>query len=202
MESLQCLGGSLWGFRFKKHSEARGGFGDPLSLLPVLTFISTPPSWLPQKRQILVTIIEICLPLLFAAILIALRHRVHSVSHPNATIYPSLSVDDLPGFFYRRHPGNPWELAYVPSNSSAVQSIARAVERALPISIRGEQSRVRIRRGAVRRCSGGAMLLVTECRGGGSTLRAELPAGLRCPKQSCAQQPGLTGSIGVKQNEV
>uniref|UniRef100_A0A8C2YFC7 ATP binding cassette subfamily A member 3 n=1 Tax=Coturnix japonica TaxID=93934 RepID=A0A8C2YFC7_COTJA len=78
-----------------------------------------------QKRQILVTIIEICLPLLFAAILIALRHRVHSVSHPNATIYPSLSVDDLPGFFYRRHPSNPWELAYVPSNSNAVQSIAR-----------------------------------------------------------------------------
>ena len=92
-----------------------------------------------QKRQILVTVIEICLPLLFAAILIALRHRVHSVSHPNATVYPPESVDDLPGFFYRRHPGNPWELAYVPSNSSAVRSIAEVVERALPISIRGEQ---------------------------------------------------------------
>uniref|UniRef100_A0A8C9F1E8 ATP binding cassette subfamily A member 3 n=1 Tax=Pavo cristatus TaxID=9049 RepID=A0A8C9F1E8_PAVCR len=117
----------------------------------------------------------------FAAILIALRHRVHSVSHPNATIYPSLSVDDLPGFFYRRHPGNPWELAYVPSNSSAVQSVARAVERALPISIRGERAW---------RCSGGAMLLVTECWGSSSALRAELPAGLKCPKQSCAQQPG------------
>lgn len=85
------------------------------------------------------TVIEICLPLLFAAILIALRHRVHSISHPNATIYPPESVDDLPGFFYRRHPSNPWELAYVPSNSSAVRSIAEAVERALPISIRGEQ---------------------------------------------------------------
>uniref|UniRef100_A0A8C9EWQ7 ATP binding cassette subfamily A member 3 n=1 Tax=Pavo cristatus TaxID=9049 RepID=A0A8C9EWQ7_PAVCR len=96
------------------------------------------PSWEDNPFGILVTIIEICLPLLFAAILIALRHRVHSVSHPNATIYPSLSVDDLPGFFYRRHPGNPWELAYVPSNSSAVQSVARAVERALPISIRGD----------------------------------------------------------------
>lgn len=85
------------------------------------------------------TVIEICLPLLFAAILIALRHRVHSISHPNATVYPPESVDDLPGFFYRRHPSNPWELAYVPSNSSAVRSIAEAVERALPISIRGEQ---------------------------------------------------------------
>lgn len=87
------------------------------------------------------TVIEICLPLLFAAILIALRHRVHSVSHPNATIYPPQSVDDLPSFFYRRHPSNPWELAYVPSNSSAVRSIAEAVERALPISIRGERGR-------------------------------------------------------------
>uniref|UniRef100_A0A8C0FMG9 ATP binding cassette subfamily A member 3 n=1 Tax=Bubo bubo TaxID=30461 RepID=A0A8C0FMG9_BUBBB len=90
------------------------------------------------KRQILVTVIEICLPLLFAAILIALRHRVHSISHPNATVYPPESVDNLPGFFYRRHPSNPWELAYVPSNSSAVRSIAEAVERALPISIRAQ----------------------------------------------------------------
>ncbi|XP_010121933.1 PREDICTED: ATP-binding cassette sub-family A member 3-like, partial [Chlamydotis macqueenii] len=89
-------------------------------------------------RQILVTVIEICLPLLFAAILIALRHRVHSISHPNATIYPPETVDDLPGFFYRRHPSNPWELAYVPSNSSAVRSVAEAVERALPISIRAQ----------------------------------------------------------------
>lgn len=44
-------------------------------------FISLPPylHLFPalQKRQILVTVIEVCLPLLFAAILIALRHRVH-----------------------------------------------------------------------------------------------------------------------------
>uniref|UniRef100_A0A8C3V064 ATP binding cassette subfamily A member 3 n=1 Tax=Catharus ustulatus TaxID=91951 RepID=A0A8C3V064_CATUS len=75
-----------------------------------------------NKRQILVTVIEVCLPLLFAAILIALRHRVHSVSHPNATLYPSESVHDLPSFFSSRHASNPWELAYVPSNSSAVQT--------------------------------------------------------------------------------
>lgn len=120
-----------------------------LTLLPVLTsrsgFCSPLPLASPQKRQILVTVIEICLPLLFAAILIALRHRVHSISHPNATIYPAESVDELPGFFYRRHPSNPWELAYVPSNSSAVRSIAEAVERALPISIRGERGQATAR---------------------------------------------------------
>ncbi|XP_016157246.1 PREDICTED: ATP-binding cassette sub-family A member 3 [Ficedula albicollis] len=91
-----------------------------------------------QKRQILVTVIEVCLPLLFAAILIALRHRVHSVSHPNATLYPSESLHDLPSFFSSRHASSPWELAYVPSNSSAVRGIAEAVERALPINIRAQ----------------------------------------------------------------
>lgn len=37
-------------FRFKKRSEAQGDFGDPLSLLPTLTFISTPPSRLPLRN--------------------------------------------------------------------------------------------------------------------------------------------------------
>ncbi|XP_048350984.1 phospholipid-transporting ATPase ABCA3 [Sphaerodactylus townsendi] len=86
-----------------------------------------------QKRQILVTVIEICLPLLFAAILIALRHRVHSVDHPNATIYGNQSVDYLPPFFYKWHSPKHWELAYVPSNNTAVRSIAEAVEGTLQI---------------------------------------------------------------------
>uniref|UniRef100_A0A7M4E189 ATP binding cassette subfamily A member 3 n=1 Tax=Crocodylus porosus TaxID=8502 RepID=A0A7M4E189_CROPO len=90
--------------------------------------------WLLPK--ILVTLIEICLPLLFAAILIALRHRVHSVSHPNATIYTRQSVQELPWFFRHREPSNPWELAYVPSNSTAVKSIAEAVEKALHVNIK------------------------------------------------------------------
>uniref|UniRef100_A0A8D0GV65 ABC transporter domain-containing protein n=1 Tax=Sphenodon punctatus TaxID=8508 RepID=A0A8D0GV65_SPHPU len=88
------------------------------------------------KRQILVTVVEICLPLLFAAILIALRHRVHSISHPNATIYCSQSVDELPGIFCIRHPGNPWELAYVPSNSTAVKSIVEAAKKALCVNFK------------------------------------------------------------------
>uniref|UniRef100_A0A7M4E1C9 ATP binding cassette subfamily A member 3 n=1 Tax=Crocodylus porosus TaxID=8502 RepID=A0A7M4E1C9_CROPO len=98
--------------------------------LPCLKFLTA------LKRQILVTLIEICLPLLFAAILIALRHRVHSVSHPNATIYTRQSVQELPWFFRHREPSNPWELAYVPSNSTAVKSIAEAVEKALHVNIK------------------------------------------------------------------
>ncbi|XP_077172968.1 phospholipid-transporting ATPase ABCA3 [Paroedura picta] len=84
-----------------------------------------------QKRQILVTIVEICLPLLFAAILIALRHRVHSVRHPNASFYSSQSVDELLPFFHSWHWHKPWELAYVPANNTAVKSVAEAVEEAL-----------------------------------------------------------------------
>uniref|UniRef100_A0ABM5F152 Phospholipid-transporting ATPase ABCA3 n=1 Tax=Pogona vitticeps TaxID=103695 RepID=A0ABM5F152_9SAUR len=85
-----------------------------------------------QKRQILVTVIEICLPLLFAAILIALRQRVHSVSHPNATIYQTEDVDELPLFFQHWHP-RPWELAYVPSNNTAVETVVEGVIETLRI---------------------------------------------------------------------
>ncbi|XP_070811047.1 phospholipid-transporting ATPase ABCA3 [Pituophis catenifer annectens] len=89
-----------------------------------------------QKRKILVTLIETCLPLLFAAILIGLRHRVHSVNHPNATLYHSKQVDRLPSFFHRWHSGVPWELAFVPSNNTAVQNIAERVEKDLKIKVR------------------------------------------------------------------
>uniref|UniRef100_A0A670Y951 Uncharacterized protein n=1 Tax=Pseudonaja textilis TaxID=8673 RepID=A0A670Y951_PSETE len=89
-----------------------------------------------QKRKVLVTLIETCLPLLFAAILIGLRHRVHSVNHPNATLYHSKEVNELPSIFHRRHLGVPWELAYVPSNNTAVQNIAKRVEKDLKIEAR------------------------------------------------------------------
>ncbi|KAG8145533.1 hypothetical protein E2320_012051, partial [Naja naja] len=88
------------------------------------------------KRKILVTLIETCLPLLFAAILIGLRHRVHSVNHPNATLYHSKEANELPRIFHRRHSGVPWELAYVPSNNTAVQNIAERVEKDLKIKAR------------------------------------------------------------------
>uniref|UniRef100_A0A8C0IS39 ATP binding cassette subfamily A member 3 n=1 Tax=Chelonoidis abingdonii TaxID=106734 RepID=A0A8C0IS39_CHEAB len=104
---------------------------------PLPASLTGSPLFLLQKRQILVTVIEICLPLLFAAILIVLRHRVHSISHPNATIYPSKSVDELPWFFHHQKL-NPWELVYVPSNITAVKSIAEVVEKALRINIKAQ----------------------------------------------------------------
>ncbi|KAM8961307.1 phospholipid-transporting ATPase ABCA3 isoform 2-T2 [Pelodytes ibericus] len=86
-----------------------------------------------QKRQVLVTVIELALPLLFSAILIALRHKVPSVTHPNATMYSALvPFPYIPFYFYV---SGPWKLAYVPSHSEAVKHIAEDVTKDLGIRI-------------------------------------------------------------------
>uniref|UniRef100_A0A672ZSW2 ABC transporter domain-containing protein n=1 Tax=Sphaeramia orbicularis TaxID=375764 RepID=A0A672ZSW2_9TELE len=80
----------------------------------------------PQKRQIVVTLIEILLPLLFSGILIALRQRVQFKDYPNATVYESFEVRELP---IRPPPCylNILQLAYVPGNSSVVRQVAEDV---------------------------------------------------------------------------
>ncbi|XP_063286648.1 phospholipid-transporting ATPase ABCA3 [Pelobates fuscus] len=86
-----------------------------------------------QKRQVLVTVIELALPLLFSAILIALRHRVQSVTHPNATMYKEMDFPSIPFYF---HLTGTWELAYVPSHSDAVRNITETAGRELRINFR------------------------------------------------------------------
>lgn len=77
----------------------------------------------PQKRQILVTLVEILLPLLFSGILILIRQKVPFKDYPNATVYESFTVDSLsPKLFSRT-----LQLAYVPSNSSVVRQVAEDV---------------------------------------------------------------------------
>uniref|UniRef100_A0A3B4BB98 Uncharacterized protein n=1 Tax=Periophthalmus magnuspinnatus TaxID=409849 RepID=A0A3B4BB98_9GOBI len=79
-------------------------------------------NYLQQKRKILVTLIEILLPLLFSGILIGLRQRVPNSTFPNATVYGSFQVDSLP------HPLlHLMQLAYVPHNSSVVRQVAEDV---------------------------------------------------------------------------
>uniref|UniRef100_A0A4W6G854 ATP binding cassette subfamily A member 3 n=1 Tax=Lates calcarifer TaxID=8187 RepID=A0A4W6G854_LATCA len=75
-----------------------------------------------QKRQILVTLVEILLPLLFSGILIVLRQKVPFKDYPNATIYESYAVDTLPKRFLQH-----LQLAYVPGNSSVVRQVAEDV---------------------------------------------------------------------------
>ncbi|XP_035035732.2 phospholipid-transporting ATPase ABCA3 [Hippoglossus stenolepis] len=89
-------------------------------------------NYLQQKRQILVTLVEILLPLLFSGILIVLRQKVPFEDYPNATVYGSYTVDALPTFLQRL------QLAYVPGNSSVVRQVAENVRVRLSLSsVRG-----------------------------------------------------------------
>ncbi|XP_048101265.1 phospholipid-transporting ATPase ABCA3 [Alosa alosa] len=94
-------------------------------------------NYLQQKRQILVTLVEVALPLLFSAILIVLRQRVPFKNYPNATHYNSFSVDYMP--FHMEFAN--FQLAYVPGNASVVRQVAEDVQRSLGVmaisSVRG-----------------------------------------------------------------
>ncbi|KAF6732548.1 ATP-binding cassette sub-family A member 3 [Oryzias melastigma] len=90
-------------------------------------------NYLQQKRQILVTLVEILLPLLFSGILIVLRQKVPFKDYPNATVYESYYVEELPKPFLRS-----FQLAFVPSNSSVVRQVADDVRTSLHLSsVRG-----------------------------------------------------------------
>ncbi|XP_061740845.1 phospholipid-transporting ATPase ABCA3 [Nerophis ophidion] len=86
-------------------------------------------NYLHQKRQLLVTLVEIILPLLFSGILIVLRQKVPFKDFPNATVYQSYSVDMLPKSFWTH-----LQLAYVPANSSVVRQVAEDVRRNLVLA--------------------------------------------------------------------
>uniref|UniRef100_A0A8C9ZNJ8 ATP binding cassette subfamily A member 3 n=1 Tax=Sander lucioperca TaxID=283035 RepID=A0A8C9ZNJ8_SANLU len=90
-------------------------------------------NYLQQKRQILVTLVEILLPLLFSGILIVLRQKVPFKDYPNATVYESYAVDTLPSSLFHS-----LQLAYVPGNSSVVRQVAEEVRGSLALSsVRG-----------------------------------------------------------------
>ncbi|KAG5832631.1 hypothetical protein ANANG_G00293170 [Anguilla anguilla] len=84
-------------------------------------------NYIQQKRQILVTLVEIALPLLFSAILIVLRQKIPFINYPNTTVYHSFSVDGPPPHLLPGH----FQLAYVPSNASVVRQVAEDVQRSL-----------------------------------------------------------------------
>uniref|UniRef100_A0A8C2YZB8 ATP binding cassette subfamily A member 3 n=1 Tax=Cyclopterus lumpus TaxID=8103 RepID=A0A8C2YZB8_CYCLU len=69
--------------------------------------------------------------MLFSGILIVLRQKVPFKDYPNATLYKSYAVDELPGV-----PSH-LPLAYVPGNSSAVRRVAEGVQGSLNISSGG-----------------------------------------------------------------
>lgn len=82
-----------------------------------------------QKRQILVTLVEILLPLLFTGVLIVLRQKVPVKDYPDAMVYHSFSVSSLP---HDKLHG--FQLAFVPRNSSVVRQVAEDVRGKLELS--------------------------------------------------------------------
>lgn len=58
-----------------------------------------------KKRKVLVTVLELFLPLLFSGILIWLRLKIQSENVPNATVYPDQSIQELPLFSHSLHLG-------------------------------------------------------------------------------------------------
>uniref|UniRef100_A0A671SF71 ATP-binding cassette sub-family A member 3-like n=1 Tax=Sinocyclocheilus anshuiensis TaxID=1608454 RepID=A0A671SF71_9TELE len=89
-------------------------------------------NYIQQKRQILVTLVEILLPLLFSAILIVLRQNVSFINYPNATHYHSFPLSDLPPILCFQD----LQLAYVPANASVVRQITEDVQQSLHGCIR------------------------------------------------------------------
>lgn len=100
----------------------------PLNMSPLLL----------QRRKVLVTVLELVLPLLFSGIMIWLRLKIQSENVPSATIYPHQNIQKLPLFFSFPPPGGTWELVYIPSHSQAVKGIAQAVSQKLTLDFRGD----------------------------------------------------------------
>ncbi|XP_068946900.1 phospholipid-transporting ATPase ABCA3-like [Petaurus breviceps papuanus] len=86
-----------------------------------------------KKRNIIVTIMEILLPLLFLGILIWLRMSIKSEKF-GSTRYNGQSIDDLPILFQSPPRNGPWELVYIPSNSDVVKDITEEVKKTLKIN--------------------------------------------------------------------
>uniref|UniRef100_A0A671T4P6 ABC transporter domain-containing protein n=1 Tax=Sinocyclocheilus anshuiensis TaxID=1608454 RepID=A0A671T4P6_9TELE len=81
-------------------------------------------NYIQQKRQILVTLVEIALPLLFSAIPCDLRQKVSFINYPNATHYHSFATCRLPFPLCFQD----LQLAYVPANASVVRQITEDVQ--------------------------------------------------------------------------
>ncbi|XP_007499573.1 phospholipid-transporting ATPase ABCA3-like isoform X1 [Monodelphis domestica] len=92
-------------------------------------------NYIVKKRNILVTIMEILLPLLFMGILIWLRLIIKS-EKINSTHFPEQHFGMLPFFFHTVPKKSMWQLVYIPSNSDVVKNITKEVKASLGIDFR------------------------------------------------------------------
>ncbi|XP_063961818.1 phospholipid-transporting ATPase ABCA3-like [Lytechinus pictus] len=88
-------------------------------------------NFLLQLRRTIATIFEILIPVLFACILIGIRHAVDYTVYPNSTIYNTFDINNLPhNLSIFPIPVTVWQMAYAP-NTSATNKIMSNVVRSL-----------------------------------------------------------------------
>ncbi|XP_036594650.1 ATP-binding cassette sub-family A member 3-like [Trichosurus vulpecula] len=88
-----------------------------------------------KKRNVIVTVMETVIPLLFMGILIWLRLIIKS-EKIGSTRYNGQSIDELPVFLQNHPQDSRWELVYIPSNSDVVKDITEEVKKTLKIDFR------------------------------------------------------------------
>uniref|UniRef100_A0A8C5Z6R0 ATP-binding cassette sub-family A member 3-like n=1 Tax=Marmota marmota marmota TaxID=9994 RepID=A0A8C5Z6R0_MARMA len=80
-----------------------------------------------KKRRILMTVLEILMPLLFSAVVLYLRFN--SVPRKRAaTNYSAIDVSSLPDFFHQFPVKNKFQLVYIPSKSETLKALTEMVE--------------------------------------------------------------------------
>lgn len=79
---------------------------------------------------------EIVLMFVFSVVLLATR-KLLPIKKIESVRYPHRPVSDVPSFIHVFTSSHPWELAYVPSNSTTVQNIVENVKKDLNFRMKG-----------------------------------------------------------------
>lgn len=79
---------------------------------------------------------EIVLMFVFSVVLLATR-KLLPIKKIESVRYPHQPVSDVPSFIHVFTSSLPWELAYVPSNSTTVQNIVENVKKDLNFRMKG-----------------------------------------------------------------
>ena len=79
---------------------------------------------------------EIVLMFVFSVVLLATR-KLLPIKKIESVRYPYRLVSGVPSFIHNFTSSHPWELAYVPSNSTTVQNIIENVKKDLNFRMKG-----------------------------------------------------------------
>ncbi|XP_071067543.1 ATP-binding cassette sub-family A member 17-like [Dasypus novemcinctus] len=94
-----------------------------------------------KKRKILVTVLELLMPLLFSTIVMYLRFNSLPRMKPPVN-YTAIDISLLPEFFYNFPVKNNFQLVYVPSESETLKALTEMVEKSFDVDfeVLGSQS--------------------------------------------------------------